>query len=78
MSAKIFLKTGMAEGCAAGICMPLWTIRDKSPSVFRTTVLPPVLGPVTTTILNSSPNLISSGVRRCIASRGFICPFFAM
>ena len=40
-------KTGSAVPGAAGISMPNWLIAASRPTVFRLTVLPPVLGPVT-------------------------------
>ena len=55
MSAQTFAKTETCEPASAGIWRPDMAISVSSPMVFRHTVLPPVLGPVMTSVLNSSP-----------------------
>ena len=47
MSANTERNTGTREPGPVGMCSPDWAITTSSPAVFRATVFPPVLGPVT-------------------------------
>ena len=53
MSAKMFSKTGSSEPSSAGMCRPACAIRQSRPTVLSATVLPPVFGPVMTTMRTS-------------------------
>ncbi len=55
ISAKTSVNRDSSERSRAGIWSPAWPIRVKSPTVFSETVLPPVLGPVTTRRSKSFP-----------------------
>ncbi len=55
ISAKISWNTAISESSSVGICKPDWAISDNKPTVLSATVLPPVLGPVITTIKKSCP-----------------------
>ena len=48
ISANTDWNTGNEAPRPADTCRPAWAIRTSRPTVFRATVLPPVLGPVTT------------------------------
>ena len=61
MSASTSSKIGNCEPSPAGTCKPDWAIKASRPTVFKATVLPPVLGPVTTRIRNRTPRLRSIG-----------------
>ena len=53
------------------MCKPDWPINDNRPTVFRETVLPPVLGPVTISRLKSFPKLTSIGTTSFGSSNGW-------
>ena len=55
ISAYIFLNTAMSEWSRAGMNKPDCAISVRSPTVFKETVLPPVLGPVMIRSLKSFP-----------------------
>ena len=55
ISAYIFLNTAMSEWSRAGMNKPDCAISVRSPTVFKETVLPPVLGPVMIRSLKSVP-----------------------
>ena len=59
ISAYIFENTAASEESPAVICSPDAAIIDSKPTVLSVTVLPPVLGPVTTSVSVSFPNDIS-------------------
>ncbi len=50
ISAKMFSNTDTFEPSAAGMARPDWAIRVSRPVVLSETVLPPVFGPVMTTM----------------------------
>ena len=54
----------------AGMCSPDWAMTASRPTVLKATVLPPVFGPVTTSIWNRSPRCTSIGTT-VRASAGF-------
>ena len=56
---------------ATGSISPHIAIRVIRPSVFKVTVLPPVLGPVMTSVLNSFPKLTSIGTTFCGSISGW-------
>ena len=55
ISAYIFLNTAISEWSRAGMNKPDCAISVRSPTVFKETVLPPVLGPVMIRSLKSVP-----------------------
>ena len=55
ISANISSNTAMSECSSAGILSPACAISVRSPTVFKETVLPPVLGPVMIRRLKSVP-----------------------
>ena len=55
ISANISSNTAMSECSRAGILSPACAISVRSPTVFKETVLPPVLGPVMIRRLKSVP-----------------------
>ncbi len=55
ISAKISWNTASLLPSRAGMWSPACPIRDKSPTVFKETVLPPVFGPVTISRVKSEP-----------------------
>src|SRR2546422_751172 len=55
ISAKTSSKTAISECSSAGMYRPAWAISVSRPTVLSATVLPPVLGPVITTMKNSCP-----------------------
>ena len=61
MSAKSSSMRPSTEPSAAGMGNPIHPRITQTPAVLRATVLPPVLGPVITSILNLSPQLMSIG-----------------
>ena len=61
MSASTSSKIGNCEPSPAGTCKPDWAMMASRPTVFKATVLPPVLGPVTTRIRNRTPRFRSIG-----------------
>lgn len=62
--------TCFIEPSSAGTCRPLCAIRERSPTVLRATVLPPVLGPVITTPLYLSPVSKFKGTADSWGSKG--------
>ena len=70
MSAKISSNTHNSDVSDAGMCSPDCAISEKSPSVFIVTVLPPVFGPVMTSVPFSPPSLIVTGTTLCLSSSG--------
>ena len=61
ISARIAAKTGSRVAGPQGSGRPACAISEKSPAVFRTTVLPPALGPETTSRRFSAGSSRSSG-----------------
>ena len=61
MSAMISSNTGMVLPSAHGICRPHCVIAASRPMVLSVTVLPPVFGPVMTSVSNSPPSETSIG-----------------
>ena len=59
ISTSMLLYTETRDISDTGISIPHITIRVKRPSVLSDTVLPPVLGPVITSVSYSSPIAIS-------------------
>ena len=59
ISTRILLNTETLDLSATGIRSPHIVIKVKRPSVLSDTVLPPVLGPVITSVSYSSPSAIS-------------------
>ena len=55
MSANTSSNTAISLPNCAGICMPDCAISVSRPTVFSVTVLPPVFGPVITSVVKSSP-----------------------
>ncbi len=74
ISARISSKTEISLLSLAGIIKPHIAIMDKRPRVFIDTVLPPVLGPVITSVLKSFPREISTGTTFFESIRGFLAP----
>ena len=80
ISANTWSSTVRDGFSAAGMCRPLWPITCKRPSVLSETVLPPVLGPVITSVVNSFPSLRSIGttfflsIKGCLACRMAMIP----
>ena len=70
ISAYTLAKTPRTDLSPAGMCSPAWPIRVSRPTVLSETVLPPVLGPVTTSRSKSSPSLISIGTTLSLGSSG--------
>ena len=70
ISANISLKTAISECSNAGMLSPACAIRVRSPTVFKETVLPPVLGPVMISRLKSVPRYMSIGTTVCGSIRG--------
>ena len=56
ISANTSSNTASSDPSKAGMWRPACPMRVKSPTVFRDTVLPPVLGPVTTKRSKSLPS----------------------
>ena len=61
MSANQVVKTGIVDCGPIGGMMPLWVIRQSSPTALMSTVLPPVLGPETSTVNSSEASARSNG-----------------
>ncbi len=70
ISARIWSKTDTSLPSPAGIISPHMAISDKSPTVFRATVLPPVLGPVMIRVSKLFPRLISVGTTFSLCIKG--------
>ena len=70
ISANMLSNTQMSVPSAAGIARPQAVIRHKRPTVLSVTVLPPVLGPVTTSVLNVFPSSKDIGTTLSASSRG--------
>ena len=62
MSAKTERNTGTDDPGSAGMCSPACAISGSRPAVFSATVLPPVLGPVTSSAVAGGTSLMSTGV----------------
>ena len=71
MSAYTSVKTDSSERSRAGMWSPAWPMRVKRPTVFRETVLPPVLGPVITRRSKSLPKWMSMGTTFFLSSKGW-------
>jgi hypothetical protein len=61
MSAKTARKTGTLDPGSAGTCRPACAISESSPAVFSATVLPPVFGPVMSSVVTGGTSLMSTG-----------------
>src|SRR5213593_4104197 len=61
MSANQVVKTGIVECGPIGGMMPLCAIRQSNPTALMSTVLPPVLGPETSTVNSSEARARSNG-----------------
>ena len=61
MSAMISWNTGMVLPSAHGMCRPHCVMAASRPMVLSVTVLPPVFGPVMTSVSNSPPSETSIG-----------------
>src|SRR5207247_2240354 len=61
MSANQVVKTGSVECGPIGGMMPLCAIRQSNPTALMSTVLPPVLGPETSTVNSSEARARSNG-----------------
>ena len=70
MSAKTFSKIAISELSSQGIKSPYCVIRDKRPTVFKLTVLPPVFGPVIIREEKSIPRFISIGTAIFLSKKG--------
>ncbi|OPZ64523.1 MAG: hypothetical protein BWY85_01118 [Firmicutes bacterium ADurb.Bin506] len=55
MSANTLPNTAISVPGSAGTCSPAWAISVSRPTVLSVTVLPPVFGPVMTSVLNVLP-----------------------
>ena len=79
MSAKTLSNTKTLLFSLAGIFNPDIAINVIKPTVFKVTVLPPVLGPVITSVLKLIPKFILIGttaslfIKGCLAFIKFIC-----
>ena len=62
MSANTDLNTGTLESGSAGTCRPACAISASRPAVLSATVLPPVLGPVMSSVVYGGTSLMSTGV----------------
>ena len=71
MSANTLVNTPSSERSRAGMWRPAWPIRVKSPTVFRETVFPPVLGPVMMSRSKSSPSVREMGTTDFGSRRGW-------
>ena len=71
MSAYISVNTETSLPVNAGIAKPLIAISENNPNVLRETVLPPVLGPVITSVSKSLPIEMSMGTAFSGAKRGW-------
>ena len=71
MSANTLENTPSSERSRAGMWRPACPMRVKRPTVFRETVLPPVLGPVTMRRSKSSPSVREMGTTFFGSSRGW-------
>ena len=71
MSASTVPNTESSLLSLAGIIRPHIAIRVRSPSVFKDTVLPPVFGPVITSVSNAIPSSISVGTTFCGSISGW-------
>ncbi len=70
MSASTLPKTDTSLFSSAGIKRPHMAIRVKRPIVFSVTVLPPVLGPVITSVSKLVPSSMSVGTTLSLSMRG--------
>ena len=70
MSAKMFSNTGTLLFSAAGMKSPACAIRHSSPTVLSVTVLPPVLGPVMTSVSQDWPISTSMGTTFFLSMSG--------
>ncbi|MCY1425332.1 hypothetical protein D9M71_411180 [compost metagenome] len=70
ISANNCSNTASSEPSNAGTGNPACAINVHRPTVFKVTVLPPVLGPVMTIAVMSLPNSISLGIADSIGSSG--------
>src|SRR5207245_4215869 len=61
LSANQVVKTGSVECGPIGGMMPLCAIRQSNPTALMSTVLPPVLGPETSTVNSSEARARSNG-----------------
>ncbi len=66
-STNTSVNTGNTLSVLAGICNPACAMSTMSPTVFNTAVLPPVLGPVMTSVRSSGPRLTSMGTGSAIS-----------
>ena len=70
MSANTEEKMLTALRSSQGICRPHCVIRQRRPSVFKLTVLPPVFGPVMTSVSKLRPSSMSMGTAFAGSSSG--------
>ena len=70
MSANTLSNTASSVPRSAGTCKPACAISVNRPTVFSVTVLPPVLGPVMTSVVNSAPSHMSDGTTFSGSSSG--------
>ena len=77
-SASTRSNTCTALWSPAGMCRPHWAIRHSSPRVFSVTVLPPVLGPVMTSVSYAPPSATVTGTALAGSSRGCRARFRSM
>ena len=68
MSAKTSLKTTAREPWSAGRCSPACAMSVSRPTVLRATVLPPVFGPVMTSMRKRSPSSTVIGTTLPVSS----------
>ena len=71
MSANTSSNTASSDPSKAGIWRPDWPMRVKSPTVFKDTVFPPVLGPVTMSRSKSFPRYTLMGTTFLGSSSGW-------
>ena len=71
ISAMISSNTGMVLPSAHGMCRPHCVIAESKPMVLSVTVLPPVFGPVMTSVSNSPPSVTSIGTAVSFGSSGW-------
>ena len=71
ISANISANTAISDSGAAGTNRPDCIISVNNPSVFRATVLPPVLGPVIRRVSNSPPICMSIGTTDAAGINGW-------
>ena len=71
ISAKTSSNTASSEPSKAGMWSPAWPIRVNKPTVFKETVFPPVLGPVTIRRSKSFPRWMLMGTTLAGSRRGW-------